>query len=196
VIFVLWYNDGESKADALKKQNHYYSYDFSFRAFFLSGDFSFFSRADSFAIPLPPPGLFLADGQGLMPLQPKGLPAPSAISFLAAGKIIDWGLKVMTYAAIAVIVAMASSISSYRQRGHDDDRQGWHHGLSRRFRGDARRLLIINTVLNIMVVNDTDSENPLFGLRRNGTFSFTCDTSSSAGSVRVRGLPRVRVGEA
>ena len=192
MIFVLWYNENESKEGVFeKKQNHsYFMISRSAHLFFL-GLFLF-----SFvltALPLP------VTAAGVIPcgrsVDDSSTPTVNETDrctichIIVGGQwIIKWGLQVMTYAAIAVIVAMAIFyIVSTGNEGMMTIAKG---GITASLVGFAIMLgawLIINTVLNIMVVNDTDSENPLFGLRRNGTFSFTCDTSSLAGSAQSTG---------
>ncbi|MDP3956904.1 MAG: lytic transglycosylase domain-containing protein [bacterium] len=124
--------------------------------------------------------------------------APCTICHIILGgwRIIDWGLKVMTYAAIAVIVAMAIFyIVSTGNEGMMTIAKG---GITASLVGFAVMLgawLIINTTLRIMVIDERDGK-PLAGLRQNGAFSFTCDTSSSAGTAQGPGAPSTGRGTA
>ncbi|MFZ2299843.1 MAG: hypothetical protein WAW00_01760 [Candidatus Moraniibacteriota bacterium] len=97
--------------------------------------------------------------------------------------IIDYGLKIMTFAAIAVIVAMG--VLYIVSTGDEGMMQTAKGGLKAALIGFAVMLaawLIVNTVLNVLAVKDTDPKNPLFGLRKSGAFTFSCDTTSSVGT--------------
>lgn len=160
-----------------------------FSHFFLSG-FFFFSLVLT-ALP------FSVGAAGLIPCGRSGADATAAerapctiCHIIVGGKgIIDWGLRVMTFAAIAVIVAMAIFyIVSTGNEGMMTTAKG---GIKAALVGFAVMLsawLIINMVLSIMAVDESPGK-PLSGLRQNGTFSFTCDTSSSAGSAQGPGIP-------
>lgn len=112
--------------------------------------------------------------------------APCTVCHLIVGGkgVIDYGLKIMTYVAIAVLVAMA--ILYIVSTGNEGLMKTAKGGIMASLIGFAVMLgawLIVNTTLNILAVNDTNTQNPLFGLRQNGTFSFSCDTASSASSA-------------
>lgn len=91
--------------------------------------------------------------------------------------IIDYGLKIMTYAAIAVIVAMA--IFYIVSTGDEGMMQTAKGGIKAALIGFAVMLaawLIVNTTLKILSAKVSG-----LGITSSG-FSFSCDTSSSAGS--------------
>ncbi len=104
---------------------------------------------------------------------------PCTICHLVIGGkgIIDWGLKVMTFAAIAVIVAMG--ILYIVSTGDEGMMQTAKGGLKAALIGFAVMLaawLIVNTTLRILT-----AKVPGLGITASG-FTFSCDTSSSAGS--------------
>lgn len=91
----------------------------------------------------------------------------------------------MTFVAIAVIVAMG--IFYIVSTGDEGMMQTAKGGIKAALIGFAVMLaawLIVNTVLNILAVKDTDPKDPLFGLRKSGAFTFSCDTTSSAGTKK------------
>lgn len=121
---------------------------------------------------------------------------PCTICHLVVGgnRIIEWGLKVMTFVGLAVIVAMA--ILYIVSTGNEGMMKTAKGGITAALAGFAIMLaawLIVNVTLNILAVKDTHPEqdtkenNPLFGLRKNGAFSFTCDTTSLAGTATSGG---------
>lgn len=106
--------------------------------------------------------------------------APCTVCHLVLGGkgVIDWGLRVMTYIAIAVIVAMGIMyIVSAGDEGMMKTAKG---GIVASLVGFAVMLgawLIVNTVITILAV-DESAGKPLSGLRSSGAFTFTCDTAS------------------
>ena len=81
----------------------------------------------------------------------------------------------MTYIAIAVIVAMA--VLYIVSTGNEALMSTAKSGIKAALIGFVVMLsawLIVNTTLNIMVVDETDGA-PLSGLRQDGTFTFSCD---------------------
>ena len=111
---------------------------------------------------------------------------PCTICHLVVGgnRIIEWGLKVMTFIAIAVIVAMA--IFYIVSTGNEGMMQTAKGGITAALVGFAIMLaawLIVNTTLRILAVKKDGSG--IKGLTMSSTgFSFSCDTTSSAGSAR------------
>jgi hypothetical protein len=105
---------------------------------------------------------------------------PCTLCHLVIGgkKIIDWGLKVMTYVAIAIIVAMA--ILYIVSTGNEGLMKTAKGGLMTALAGFAVMLgawLIINTTLRIFTAK-------VPGLVTSSTgFGFTCDTTSLAGTA-------------
>ncbi len=106
---------------------------------------------------------------------------PCTICHLVVGgnRIIKWGLTVMTFIAIAVIVAMA--IFYIVSTGNEGMMQTAKGGITAALVGFAIMLaawLIVNTTLRIFTAT-------IPGLTVSSTgFSFTCDTTSSAGSAQ------------
>lgn len=140
----------------------------------------------------PPPGS-TSSGKGLVPCgrtvdDPTTAineDAPCTICHLVLGVegIIQWGLKVMTYIAIAVIVAMA--ILYIVSAGNEGLMETAKKGITASLVGFAVMLgawLIVNTVITIFA-DTSDSSKPLATLRSNGAFRFTCDVQSNAGSA-------------
>lgn len=110
---------------------------------------------------------------------------PCTICHLVIGgkKVIDWGLKVMTYVAIAIIVAMAILyIVSTGNQGLMTTAKG---GIMAALAGFAVMLgawLIVRTTLRI-IASDSSGNVNIPGLVINSTgFGFTCDTTSLAGT--------------
>lgn len=106
--------------------------------------------------------------------------APCTICHIITGgqRIMDWGLRIMTFAAIAVIVAMA--IFYIVSTGNEGMMTTAKSGITAAFVGFAVMLsawLIINTTLRIFSANI-----PGLVVTSNG-FGFSCDTSSSAGTA-------------
>jgi DNA-binding beta-propeller fold protein YncE len=93
--------------------------------------------------------------------------------------VIQYGLKIMTFVAIAVIVAMA--ILYIVSTGNEGMMQTAKSGIKAALIGFAVMLgawLIVNTTLRILSVTVLGD----LGITSSG-FSFTCDTSSSAGTA-------------
>jgi hypothetical protein len=109
---------------------------------------------------------------------------PCTICHLVIGgkKVIDWGLKVMTYVAIAIIVAMA--ILYIVSTGNEGLMKTAKGGIMAALAGFAVMLgawLIINTTLRIFTAK-------VPGLVTSSTgFGFTCDTTSLAGTATSGG---------
>lgn len=99
---------------------------------------------------------------------------------------MDWGLKVMTFVALAVIVAMA--IFYIVSAGNEGMMTTAKSGIKAAFVGFAVMLsawLIISTTLRIF-----SATIPGLGITSSG-FSFSCDTTSSAGTAPSTGAPGV-----
>lgn len=101
-------------------------------------------------------------------------------------RIIDYGLKIMTVVAIAVIVAMAIFyIVSTGDEGMMTTAKG---GIKAAFIGFAVMLgawLLVNVTLMVLSADTKTSGKPLAGnLVQTSLFQFQCDTSSSAGTVK------------
>ena len=114
---------------------------------------------------------------GIVPCGTRANPSPCTLCHIVVGgqKLIDWGLDVMTYIAIAVIVAMA--VLYIVSTGNEALMSTAKSGIKAALIGFVVMLsawLIVNTTLNIMVVDETDGA-PLSGLRQDGTFTFSCD---------------------
>lgn len=106
---------------------------------------------------------------------------PCTICHIVVGGkgLIDYGLRIMTFVAIAVIVAMA--IFYIVSTGDEGMMQTAKGGIKAALIGFAVMLgawLIVNTTLTILAVDET-GDKPLAGLRQDGTFSFSCDTVST-----------------
>ena len=107
--------------------------------------------------------------------------APCTVCHVIVGGkgIIDWGLRIMTYVAIAVIVAMA--IFYIVSAGNEGMMQKAKSGITASLIGFAIMLgawLIVNIVLNILTTGGT-----VAGLTKSdGAFTFTCDMRSLVGS--------------
>ncbi|MDO8565881.1 MAG: hypothetical protein Q7S04_01695 [Candidatus Moranbacteria bacterium] len=155
---------------------------FRFARFFLLG-FFFFSLAVT-AIPSP------TLAAGLIPCG-RSTDDPSTTTINETDKctichiivggqgIMDWGLKVMTFVAIAVIVAMA--VLYIVSAGNDGMMTTAKGGIKAAFIGFAVMLgawLIISTTIRIF-----SATIPGLDITSNG-FSFSCNTTSSAGSVK------------
>lgn len=117
--------------------------------------------------------------------------APCTICHVITGgqRIMDWGLRIMTFAAIAIIVAMA--IFYIVSTGNEGMMSTAKSGITAALVGFAVMLgawLIVNTTLRIF-----SATVPGLGIVSNG-FSFTCDTSSSAGTARSIGVPDAATG--
>lgn len=105
---------------------------------------------------------------------------PCTICHLVIGgnKVIDWGLKVMTYVALAVIVAMA--ILYIVSTGNEGLMKTAKGGLVAALAGFAIMLaawLIVNTTLRVLT-----AKVPGLVASKTG-FGFTCDTTSLAGTA-------------
>lgn len=105
---------------------------------------------------------------------------PCTICHLVIGgnKIINWGLKVMTYVALAVIVAMA--ILYIVSTGNEGLMKTAKGGLVAALAGFAIMLaawLIVNTTLRVLT-----AKVPGLVASKTG-FGFTCDTTSLAGTA-------------
>lgn len=111
----------------------------------------------------------------------EAVPCTLCHLILGVEGIIQWGLKVMTYIAIAVIVAMG--ILYIVSAGNDSLMETAKKGIWASLIGFAVMLgawLIVNTV--IMTLADTsDPGKPLATLQSQGAFRFTCDVRSNAG---------------
>jgi Transglycosylase SLT domain len=105
---------------------------------------------------------------------------PCTICHLVVGgnRIIEWGLKVMTFVGLAVIVAMA--IFYIVSTGNEGMMKTAKGGITAALAGFAIMLaawLIVNTTLRILTAT-------IPGLVvSSGGFSFTCDTTSLASSA-------------
>jgi hypothetical protein len=153
---------------------------FRFTHFFLLG-FFFFSLMLT-AVPSP------VTAASLIPCGRTGADAtaaeraPCTICHIITGgqRIISWGLNIMTFAAIAIIVAMA--IFYIVSAGNEGMMTTAKSGIKAALVGFAVMLgawLIISTTLKIFSAN-------IPGLVvTSGGFSFSCDTSSSAGPVTM-----------
>ncbi|OGI16158.1 MAG: hypothetical protein A2878_03350 [Candidatus Moranbacteria bacterium RIFCSPHIGHO2_01_FULL_54_31] len=108
--------------------------------------------------------------------------APCTICHVVIGGqgLIDYGLRIMTFAAIAVIVAMA--IFYIVSTGDEGMMQTAKSGIKAALIGFAVMLaawLIVNIVLTVLV--NTEFLN---GIKKDGAFTFSCDpNSSSAGTA-------------
>lgn len=105
--------------------------------------------------------------------------APCTVCHLVIGGkgVIDYGLQIMTFVAIAVIVAMA--IFYIVSTGDEGMMQTAKSGIKAALIGFAVMLgawLIVNTTLRIL-----SATIPGLGITASG-FTFSCDVSSSAGS--------------
>lgn len=105
---------------------------------------------------------------------------PCTLCHLVIGgnKIINWGLKVMTYVALAVIVAMA--ILYIVSTGNEGLMKTAKGGLVAALAGFAIMLaawLIVNTTLRVLT-----AKVPGLVASKTG-FGFTCDTTSLAGTA-------------
>lgn len=106
--------------------------------------------------------------------------APCTVCHIIVGGngVIAWGLKIMATIAIVVIFAMGVLyIVSAGDQGLMKTAKG---GITAALIGFAIMLsawLIVNIVLTVLV---DKSKEPFLGLVQNGTFSFSCDTSSNS----------------
>lgn len=92
-------------------------------------------------------------------------------------RIIDWGLKVMTFIGVAIIVAMG--VLYIVSTGDEGMMQTAKGGIKAALIGFAVMLaawLIVNTTLRVLT-----AKVPGLGISASG-FTFSCDTSSSAAS--------------
>lgn len=110
---------------------------------------------------------------------------PCTICHLVLGVegIIQWGLKVMTYIAVAVIVAMG--ILYIVSAGNDSLMETAKKGITASLVGFVVMLgawLMVNTVI-MALADTTDQSKPLATLRSDGVFRFSCDITSNAGSA-------------
>ncbi|MFZ2299668.1 MAG: pilin [Candidatus Moraniibacteriota bacterium] len=106
---------------------------------------------------------------------------PCTVCHLVVGGngIINWGLKIMTFVAIAVIVAMG--IFYIVSTGDEGMMQTAKGGIKAALIGFAVMLaawLIVNTTLKILT-----AKVPGLGITSSG-FTFSCDTSSSTGTKK------------
>ncbi|MGK2849075.1 MAG: pilin [Minisyncoccota bacterium] len=95
-------------------------------------------------------------------------------------RIVAYLLRIMTIVAITVIVAMA--ILYIVSTGDDGMMKTAKGGMKAALVGFAIMLgawLIVNTTLRIMAIEETQETSPLYGLRQNGAFGFSCDTVST-----------------
>ena len=107
--------------------------------------------------------------------------APCTLCHLVIGgnNIIKWGLKVMTYIGIAVLVAMA--VLYIISTGDENLMKKAKEGITASLIGFVIMLsawLIVNTTLRILSI-DNGAGKPLAGLVSTGAFTFTCDTASN-----------------
>ncbi len=169
--------------DVRNKNRYSQSATLRFARFFFLGIFLF-----SFAPVFAP----LSAEAALIPCGRSGADATAAekkpctvCHIVIGGKgIIDYGLKIMTYAAIAVIVAMA--IFYIVSTGDEGMMQTAKGGIKAALIGFAVMLaawLIVNTTLKIL-----SAKVPGLDITSSG-FSFSCDTSSSAGSTKSGSAP-------
>ncbi len=152
-----------------------------------------------FAIPQPTEAGLVPCGRTPNPANQNGDPdlstpinesAPCTVCHLVVGSqgLIAWGLKVMTFIAVAVIVAMA--ILYIVSAGNEGLMSTAKSGITASLIGFAVMLgawLIVSTVINTLA-DTQDPSKVLSTLQSQGTFRFTCDTASNVGAssgVRV-----------
>lgn len=138
--------------------------------------FSFFTTA---ILPLPATAAIVPCGRsGADATADEKKPCTICHLVVGGNRIIEWGLKVMTFVAIAVIVAMA--ILYIVSTGNEGLMKTAKGGITAALAGFAIMLgawLIVNTTLRILTAK-------VPGLAvSSGGFSFSCDTTSLAGTA-------------
>ncbi|MFZ3031696.1 MAG: hypothetical protein WA082_01550 [Candidatus Moraniibacteriota bacterium] len=106
--------------------------------------------------------------------------APCTVCHIIIGGngVIAWGLKIM--ATIAIVVIFAMGVLYIVSAGDQGLMQKAKGGIWAALIGFAIMLsawLIVNIVLAVLV---DKSKEPFLGLVQNGTFNFSCDTSSNS----------------
>ena len=153
-----------------------------FSRFFLLG-FFIFSFFASVSLPFSASAALVPCGRNDDAAIDETKPCTFCHLIVGGHNIIQYGLKIMTFVAIAVLVAMA--IFYIVSIGNEGMMRAAKSGITAALAGFAIMLgawLIINTTLRIMAV-DEGAEKPLAGLRQVSMFRFTCDTTSTAGTA-------------